>query len=106
MISSDVIRGYTDIIILYLLLDEPSYGYEISRRITDRSQGLYTMKETTLYSAFNRLEKNGYLRSFAGTETGGKTRTYYELTPQGHTHYKLKKEEWMVTKKVVDQFIK
>ena len=60
MISSDVIRGYTDIIILYLLLDEPSYGYEISRRITDRSQGLYTMKETTLYSAFNRLEKNGY----------------------------------------------
>lgn len=106
MISSDVIRGYTDIIILYLLLDEPSYGYEISRRITDRSQGLYTMKETTLYSAFNRLEKNGYLRSFAGTETGGKTRTYYELTPQGgHTHYQLKKKNgW--SPKVVDQFIK
>ena len=106
MISSDVIRGYTDIIILYLLMDEPSYGYEISRKISDRSQGLYTMKETTLYSAFNRLEKNGYLRSCAGTETGGKTRTYYELTPQGYTHYQLKKDEWLITKKVVDQFIR
>ena len=30
-ISSDVIRGYNDTIILYLLLDKPSYGYEISR---------------------------------------------------------------------------
>ena len=106
MISSDVIRGYTDIIILYLLLDEPSYGYEISRKISERSQGLYTMKETTLYSAFNRLESNGCLRSFSGTETGGKTRTYYELTPQGRIHYQLKKDEWIVTKKVVDQFIK
>lgn len=106
MISSDVIRGYTDIIILYLLMDEPGYGYEISRKISDRSQGLYTMKETTLYSAFNRLENNGFLRSFAGTETGGKTRTYYELTPQGRAHYQLKKDEWMITKKVVDQFIK
>ena len=29
-ISSDVIRGYNDTVILYLLLDDPSYGYEIS----------------------------------------------------------------------------
>ena len=32
-ISSDVIRGYNDTIILYLLLDRPSYGYEISKQI-------------------------------------------------------------------------
>lgn len=32
-ISSDVIRGYNDTMILYLLLDQPSYGYEISRQI-------------------------------------------------------------------------
>ena len=30
MLSSDVLRGYTDTIILSLLLDEPNYGYEIS----------------------------------------------------------------------------
>ena len=32
-ISSDIIRGYNDTIILYLLLDKPSYGYEISKQI-------------------------------------------------------------------------
>jgi len=32
-ISSDIIRGYNDTIILYLLLDKPSYGYEISKQM-------------------------------------------------------------------------
>ena len=61
-ISSDVIRGYNDTIILYLLLDRPSYGYEISKQIRLISEEKYVIKETTLYSAFTRLEKNGYIR--------------------------------------------
>ena len=51
-ISSDIIRGYNDTMILYLLLDRPSYGYEISRTIRMMTDGKYAMKETTLYSAF------------------------------------------------------
>ena len=56
MISSDVIRGYNDTIILFLLLEYDSYGYEISKRIKELSQEKYIIKETTLYSAFNRLQ--------------------------------------------------
>ena len=62
MISSDGIRGYNDMIILRLILEEPSYGYEISKAIKEKSRGKYIIKETTLYSAFTRLEKNGYIR--------------------------------------------
>ena len=58
-ISSDVIRGYNDTIILYLLLKEPSYGYEISKKIRNLSEDKYVIKETTLYSAFTRMQKNG-----------------------------------------------
>ena len=54
-ISSDIIRGYNDTIILYLLLDKPSYGYEISKQIKALSDEKYIMKETTLYSAFTRI---------------------------------------------------
>ena len=57
MISSDVIRGYNDIMILCLLLDGDSYGYEISKRINEITEEKYKMKETTLYSAFTRSEK-------------------------------------------------
>ena len=35
-ISSDIIRGYNDTMILYLLLDKPSYGYEISKEIKEQ----------------------------------------------------------------------
>ena len=75
-ISSDVIRGYNDTIILYLLLDRPSYGYEISRMIRSLSDGKYIIKETTLYSAFTRMEKN-----------------------------REKCEEWNLTKEVIEHFI-
>lgn len=106
MISSDVIRGYNDTIILFMLQDGESYGYEISKNIRKLSQEKYVMKETTLYSAFNRLEKNGYIESFYKDETFGKRRTYYRITPEGLTYYKEKCEEWLLTKEVINKFIK
>lgn len=105
VISSDVIRGYNDTIILYLLLEEASYGYEISKRIRELSEEKYIIKETTLYSAFTRLEKNGYIESFYGDESGGKRRTYYRITESGRSYYREKCEEWQLTKEVVEKFI-
>ena len=106
MISSDVIRGYNDTILLYLLLGAPSYGYELSKNIRELSDEKYVIKETTLYSAFARLEKNGYIESFFGDETNGKRRTYYRITQEGISYYKNKCEEWNVTKDVIEKFIK
>lgn len=106
MISSDVIRGYNDTIILFTLLDKESYGYEISKTIKKLSEEKYIIKETTLYSAFTRLENNGYIESFYGDETFGKRRTYYRITSKGREHYKEKCEEWKVIKEVMSKFIK
>ena len=87
-ISSDIIRGYNDTIILYLLLEQPSYGYEISKQIKNLSQEKYVIKETTLYSAFNRMEKNHYIESFQNEDkTGTKRRTYYRITDAGRRYY-------------------
>ena len=107
MISSDVIRGYNDTIILCLLLDGDSYGYEISKRISEISEGKYIIKETTLYSAFTRLEGNGFIESYSGGDvTGGKRRTYYRITESGRGYYSEKCAEWQVTKDVISKFIK
>lgn len=105
MISSDVIRGYNDTMILYLLLNEPSYGYEISKRIRDLTDEKYIIKETTLYSAFKRMESNGYIEMFSGSETYGRPRTYYKITEAGRRYYKEKCEEWAITKEVIEKFI-
>ena len=105
-ISSDIIRGYNDTIILYLLLNKPSYGYEISKQIKELSGEKYVIKETTLYSAFTRMEKNGYVESFSDQDnTAGKRRTYYRITELGRQYYREKCEEWMLTQEVVEKFI-
>lgn len=106
MISSDVIRGYNDTIILCSLLDGPSYGYEISKRIRERTEEKYVIKETTLYSTFTRLEKNGYIKSYSGDETFGKRRTYYRITDKGRAYYREKCEEWRLTNEVVRLFVR
>lgn len=104
-ISSDVLRGYIDLMILRVLLDGDSYGYEISQKINDISKNGYTMKETTLYSAFTRLEKLTYLQSYPGAVSGGRGRTYYKLTPTGRQYYRLKCIEWELTKDLISKFI-
>ncbi len=105
-ISSDIIRGYNDTMILSLLLSGPSYGYEISKEIRQRTQEKYIIKETTLYSAFNRLQKNGLVESYSdiGAESG-KRRTYYRITESGHAFYREKCAEWELTKDVVEKFV-
>ena len=92
-------------IILYLIIRQESYGYEISKQIKDLSEGKYVIKETTLYSAFTRLEKNGMIKSYFGDETNGKRRTYYKVTEAGKSYYSEKCSEWMLTKEVVDRFV-
>ncbi|WP_430609204.1 PadR family transcriptional regulator [Enterococcus sp. DIV0876] len=105
MISSDGIRGYNDAIILSILAGEDSYGYEISKRIREGTKDVYVIKETTLYSAFTRLEKQGLIHSYPGEVTHGKKRTYYQITAAGKQTLQEKRTEWQQTKVVVDQFL-
>lgn len=105
VISSDIIRGYNDIFILSILEDGDSYGYEISKQITELSQDVYTIKETTLYSAFTRLKKNGSITDYPGDKTYGRARTYYAITEVGKQNLDSKREEWQLTKRIVENII-
>lgn len=104
-LSSDIMRGYNDVIVLSVLMEGDSYGYEISHCISKSSSGRYTIKETTLYSTFTRLERNGYIRSYVGTESFGRQRTYYSVTEAGRRFFAEKCAEWQLAKDVIDKFI-
>lgn len=104
-ISSDVIRGYNDTFILSILEKGDSYGYEISKEIREITKEQYSMKETTLYSAFTRLKKKGLITSYPGLKTQGRKRTYYKITAKGKGYLMEKKDEWYLTKEVVENII-
>ena len=82
-ISSDVIRGYNDTMILCILSVRPSYGYEISKEIARRTGEKYRIKETTLYSAFTRLLKNGLVDSYTYPSITGSPRREGPITATG-----------------------
>ena len=58
-LSADILRGYTDTIILHQLSHGDSYGYQINKTISTLSGGEVELKEATLYTAFRRLEAAG-----------------------------------------------
>lgn len=104
-ISSDLLRGHTDTIVLGILRSGDSYGYEIYKKIIDKSEGRYELKEATLYASFRRLEEEGCVNSYWGDETQGGRRKYYRITPLGENLYNLNKQDWEFTKNIIDRLL-
>ena len=104
MISSDVIRGHLDAIILRLIIEKDRYGYEISKEISLRTNNEFIIKEATLYAIFQRLEKKELIESYWGEVSLGSKRKYYRITTLGKAYYTEKVKEWEATKKIVDTF--
>ncbi len=105
-LSSDLLRGYTDSIILRRLSAGESYGYRINQEITELSAGTFELKEATLYTAFRRLETAGLIRSRWGDEQSGARRRYYSLTDAGQERLKEDCETWKNTRKLIDLLLK
>ena len=104
-ISSDLLRGHTDTIILKLLLSSDKYGYEISKLIHVNSSGEYDLKEATMYSSLKRLESDGNITSYWGDETQGGRRKYYRITEIGKKVYSENKDNWEYAKRILDQLL-
>lgn len=104
-ISSDLLRGHTDTIILKLLMDSDKYGYEISKLININSSGEYELKESTMFSSLKRMENDGYVSSYWGDETQGGRRRYYRITEKGNGAYSENKKNWDNAKRILDQLL-
>lgn len=104
-ITSDILRGHTETIILKQLLISDSYGYQINKYIQEKTDNQFELKEATLYSAFRRLETAGYIVSYWGDETTGARRRYYSITATGKKYYEESKKEWEEAKGLLDSLI-
>lgn len=105
-ITSDILRGHTEAIILSHLLEHDSYGYQINKDIMHKTDGKYELKEATLYSAFRRLEQAGYINTYWGDENIGARRRYYTITEKGRAAYDSYKRDWEEAKLTIDKLLK
>ncbi|NLA72199.1 MAG: helix-turn-helix transcriptional regulator [Clostridiaceae bacterium] len=104
-ITSDLIRGHTDTIILARLMTADSYGYEINKTIMSLTNNRYELKEATLYTAFRRMERAHLIESYWGDEETGARRRYYKITPNGRQEYDKLIEDWCQAKVLIETLI-
>ncbi len=104
-LSSDLIRGHIDTIILKILSEEDTYGYKIFKSIFEITEHQYGLKETSLYSALKRLENENYITSYWGDETQGGRRKYYKITAEGLQKFENNILEWNLIKSIMDKII-
>ena len=103
--ASDILRGYTDTIILGQLYHEDSYGYVISENVQEITGGELQLKEATLYTTFRRLESAGVIESYWGNENAGARRRYYHLTDAGRKLYEENRSDWRKYRAVISRLI-
>lgn len=104
-ISSDLIRGHINTIILRTLYEGDRYGYDIINEIEHKSHGQYTLKQPTLYSALKRLESQGYVKSYWGGVSNGGRRRYFSLTEAGREIAEQNQAEWEYSRTIIDSLI-
>jgi len=104
-ITSDLLRGHTDTIILKFLQDGDKYGYEITKLVYENSDHEYELKEATMYSSLKRLESDGHITSYWGDESQGGRRKYYRITASGRDQYKSNKYNWELAKKILGKLL-
>ncbi len=74
-------QGEVRLVILKLIGEKPSYGYELIKAIEDRLGGSYAPSPGIVYPALTLLEELGYIR----VESTDGPRKLYAITPEGAT---------------------
>lgn len=104
-LTSDLLRGHTDTMVLKLLSGGDKYGYEITKLIYELSEHDYELKEATMYSSLKRLEQDGHIISYWGDETQGGRRKYYRITASGRKQYTTNLQNWQYAQKILEKLL-
>ncbi|MFH0071165.1 PadR family transcriptional regulator [Peribacillus sp. NPDC056705] len=103
-INKELLKGSTVILLLTVLNQREMYGYELIKEIEQSSNGVFLMKEGTLYPILHTLEAEGWLESY-WSQHDGRKRKYYRMTKRGQEHLREKTKEWVKFRTAVDTVI-
>lgn len=94
MFSPTLKKGSAELLLLSLLEVEPLHGYEIARRIEERSGGRLTFRVSSLYPVLCRLEERDWVKGRWVEREGERRRRYYRLTPRGVSALAAERRTW------------
>jgi PadR family transcriptional regulator PadR len=90
--SSQLLKGVLDMVLLALIAEEPSYGYEMVDKL--QHKGLELVSEGSIYPLLSRLQKKGYIAGYFVESASGPPRKYYRIEESGREQLADWSEEW------------
>jgi len=103
-ISSDLIRGHIDTIILHTLLDGDKFAQQISDAVEEKSGKEYKINQATLYSSLKRLESLKHVTSYWNDSPSGR-RKYFKLTDAGKNSVETNLSSWSYSRAIIDKLM-
>jgi PadR family transcriptional regulator PadR len=104
--STDLIQGTLDLLILKTLSLEPMHGFGISRRIEQISRGVFKVNPGSLLTAFQRLERAGWLDSEWRQTDKARRAKFYRLTRAGCKQLEVETSNWTRRASAVARLLK
>jgi PadR family transcriptional regulator PadR len=101
--TSQMLKGVLDMCLLAIIAEEPSYGYEMARKLEDR--GLSLVGEGSIYPLLSRLQRRGLIESYSEESAGGPPRKYYRIAESGRRHLGDWIGEWRTLSTGVDRVL-
>jgi transcriptional regulator len=93
-VSTDVIQGTLDMLILKSLSLAPMHGFGVTKRIEQISKGVFKVNPGSLLLAFQRMERDGLIDSEWRASENNRRAKYYSLTNKGRKRLKAETNDW------------
>jgi len=95
-------KSWLKFLILRVVFEQPTYGYDIIQKIEEISFGMHKIKSGTMYTTLRRMEKEHLIISNWKKSTSGPDRREYQATTQGREYLKHYLEMIIERKKIID----
>ena len=95
MIAKDLVAASAKPLILAILGEGESYGYAITRKVRELSEGVLEWTDGMLYPVLHRLERQGLVVSEWKHSETGRERKYYRLSSTGRQSLQEERRHWL-----------
>lgn len=101
---SQLLKGVLDMCLLAIIEEEPSYGYEMAAKLSER--GLDLVSEGSIYPTLSRMQRSGLIEGyFVEADGSGPPRKYYRMATEGKKTLKVWKKEWSALSEGVNRVV-
>ncbi len=94
-----------EMLALKILETKDYYGLEISQEIARQTNGLFSLREGSLYPVLYKLEDNGFISSYPKKTSVRQVKIYYHMERKGADHLRALYDQYQKSIEAIHQLM-